>query len=158
MNYESFRPIIGVIQNISQEQDCCSQRVSIMTTNGIVNMIVSSGTMVIDSIRLRPGMRIAAFYDTNLPVPLIYPPQYQAQIVTNLGRSQFIMLNYFDGNLTATDNSLSLNIGRGTRVTTINGQPFNCDLGNHVLLVWYSATTRSIPPQTNPERVVVLCD
>ena len=103
-------------------------------------------------------MRIAAYYDANLPVPLIFPPQYQAQIVTMLGRNQTIMLNFFDQNLTATDNSLRLNIGRGTRVTTLNGQPFNCSPENHALLVWYTVTTRSIPPQTNPERIVVLCN
>ena len=67
------------------------------------------------------------------------------------------MLNRFDRNLTAEDNSLQLNVARNTNIETINGQNTGCNLGNQTLLVYYTATTRSIPPQTTPRRIVVLC-
>ncbi|MDY3022040.1 MAG: hypothetical protein SOS50_07710 [Oliverpabstia sp.] len=67
------------------------------------------------------------------------------------------MLNYFDRNLLAGDGSLQLNIGRNTEITTLNGQSFPCSPGNRSLLVYYTATTRSIPPQTTPQRIIVLC-
>jgi hypothetical protein len=44
-------------------------------------MILSDDTFVVDTMRLMPGMRVAAFYDNTLPVPLIYPPQYQAVLI-----------------------------------------------------------------------------
>lgn len=157
MDYENLVPVIGTIINISGENDCCSRMIALRTENGIVNFRVVSDTRIIDDRQLRIGFRVAAFYDANLPVPLIFPPQYTAQIITLLGRNEQIMLNFFDNNLTASDRSLQLNIGRNTNISTINGQSVNCRLGNHVLLVYYTITTRSIPPQTSPSRVVVLC-
>ncbi len=157
MDYTSLVPVIGVIMNITRGNDCCSQMVSLRTENGIVNFAVDMDTVIIDSRQLRQGMRVAAFYDSNLPVPLIFPPQYRAQIVTVLGRNEQVMLNYFDENLTATDGSLQLNVGAGTVIKTINGQNITCNLGEHILLVYYTVTTRSIPPQTTPRKIIVLC-
>ncbi len=157
MDYTSLVPIIGVIMNITRGNDCCSQMVSLRTENGIVNFAVDMDTVIIDSRQLRQGMRVAAFYDSNLPVPLIFPPQYRAQIVTVLGRNEQVMLNYFDENLTAADGSLQLNVGAGTVIKTINGQNITCNLGEHILLVYYTVTTRSIPPQTTPRKIIVLC-
>lgn len=157
MGYRDYKPEIGTIANITQGNDCCSQMATLRTANGIVNFMVVPDTRVIDSRQLRMGLRVAAFYDASLPVPLIFPPQYQAKIVTVLGRNEQIMLNEFDRNLIARDNSLQLNIAASTEIETLNGQRVNCSLGNQILLVYYTVTTRSIPPQTTPRRVVVLC-
>lgn len=129
MDYANLVPIIGVIVNITRGNDCCSQMLSLRTENGIVNFAVDMDTLIIDSRQLRQGMRVAAFYDSNLPVPLIFPPQYRAQIVTVLGRNEQIMLNYFDDGLTAADGSLQLNIAAGTVIKTVNGQNITCNLG-----------------------------
>ena len=156
MNYSDLIPVTGTIVNISGN-DCCNQMIALRTEDGVVNFFITSDTQVINSRMLRRGMRIAAFYDSTLPVPLIFPPQYQAVMITVLGRNEQIELNYFVGNLIAADNSLQLNVGRNTVVRTINGQMFTCSLGDRMLLVYYSATTRSIPPQTTPEKIIVLC-
>ena len=156
MNYSDLVPVTGTIVNISGN-DCCNQMIALRTEDGVVNFFITSDTQVINSRMLRRGMRIAAFYDSTLPVPLIFPPKYQAVMITVLGRNEQIALNYFDGNLIAADNSLQLNVGRNTVVRTINGQMFTCSLGDRMLLVYYSATTRSIPPQTTPEKIIVLC-
>ena len=158
MDYTNLVPVIGIIVNITRGNDCCSQMVSLRTENGIVNFFLSMDTIVIDSRQLRQGMRVAAFYDNTLPVPLIFPPQYQAQLITQLGRNEQVMLNYFDSDLTAADNTLQLNIAGGTLIRTLNGQNITCNLGDHTLLVYYTITTRSIPPQTTPRKIIVLCD
>lgn len=158
MNYESLTPIMGIIRNISQTPgDCCNQRISLTTTDGPVNFIISANTFIIDNTRLRPGMAVAAFYDRNRPVPLIFPPQYQAELITSLQGEETVMLNFFNRNLVAADNSLRLNLSRTTDISTMNGQRFNCSPGGNFLLVYYSNTTRSIPPQTTPRKIVVLC-
>ncbi|WP_302627108.1 hypothetical protein [uncultured Eubacterium sp.] len=157
MDYTNYVPILGTILSITNEGDCCSQMMSLRTGNGIVNFRINSETTVIDSRQLRVGMQVAAFYDSSLPVPLIFPPQYTAQLVTVVGRNEQVMINQFNNNLVATDNSLQLNVARNTIVRTINGQNFNCNLGNQNLLVYYTVTTRSIPPQTTPRKIVVLC-
>ena len=157
MAYETYVPVTGTIFNLTRGSDCCTQIMSLRTESGTVNFVVDSGTVVIDSRQLRLGMQVVAFYDSSLPVPLIFPPQYRAQIVTAVGRNEQVMLNEFDRNLLAGDDSLQLNIAGHTIVRTANGQRFTCNLGNRTLLVYYSATTRSMPPQTTPRKVVVLC-
>ncbi len=158
MNYEFLTPVTGSIQTISQTPgDCCTQRLSIRSPEGPVNFMISSNTVVIDNTRLRPGMSVTAFYDASRPVPLIFPPQYQAELITTFRRDESVALNFFDRNLTARDHSLRLNIDRSTEVMTLNGQRFNCYPGGNFLLVYYSVTTRSIPPQTTPRKIIVLC-
>lgn len=157
MKYTNYEPITGIILNIAKESDCCSQMMSLSTENGIVNFIVGPETIVIDNRQLRAGMRVTAFYDGNLPVPLIFPPQYRAQIVTVLSRNEQVMLNNFDSNFVAVDWSLQLNITGNTVIKTVNGQRFTCSPCNRPVLVYYSITTRSIPPQTTPSKIIVLC-
>lgn len=157
MAFETFIPITGTIINIARGSDCCSQMMAVRTGNGTVNFLIDSHTMVIDSRPLRTGMRVTAFYDSSLPVPLIFPPQYRAQIVAVPGRNEQVMLSFFNRNLLSADRSLQLNIGDRTVIQTVNGQRFDCNPGNQELLVYYSATTRSIPAQTAPGRIIVFC-
>ena len=157
MDYSGFEPVAGSIINISNGNSCCSQMITLRTGNGIVNFHVDAETLVIDNRQLRRGMQVVAFYDSFLPVPLIFPPQYRAQIVAVPGRNEQVVLSYFDQNLLAGDRSLQLNLGDNTEIRTVNGQNFRCNPGGHMLLVFYSATTRSLPPQTTPRKIVVLC-
>ncbi len=157
MAYETFEKIEGIIQGINRADSCCSMVVSLISDSNIVNVVVTGETTIIDNVRLRPGMRIAAFYDTNLPTPAIYPPQYRAELITSLRRGLQVMLDYFDENLTSADQSLKLNIGPMTDVVTLNGQQYTCSPENTELLVYYTNTTFSIPAQTTPQKVVVLC-
>ena len=157
MEFQNLVPVTGMIISITRGNDCCSQMISLQAEGGIVNFIVDPETVVVDSRQLRTGMRETAFYDSSLPVPLIFPPQYIAQLIAAAGRNEMVELNFFDRNLLAQDRSLQLNIGRNTMVETINGQRFTCSPGNRFLLVYYSVTTRSIPPQTTPRKIVVLC-
>ena len=157
MAYETFEKVEGIIQGIERGEDCCSMMLSLISGSDIVNVTVSGDTVVVDNVRLRPGMRIAAFYDTNLPTPAVYPPQYRAELVTSVRRGQQVMLDYFNDQLESADGSLKLNIGPMTNVMTLNGQPYTCSPENMELLVFYTAATFSMPAQTTPQRVIVMC-
>lgn len=159
MAVTNYSSVTGIIQNVSNMgNNCCNLMVSVITENGIINMVVTPDTYVVNNFRLRRGMSIIAFYDADAPAILIFPPQYRALVIAQKSPQEFVTLQYFDENLVSSDNSLQLNIGPRTTITTANGQPFSCSLGNHLLLVYYSNTTRSIPPQTTPRRVIVLCN
>lgn len=159
MNYENLIPVTGVITDISPfSDDCCSQMLTLNVEGQQVNIIMTQDTFVVDTMRIMPGMRVAAFYDTMRPVPLIYPPQYHADILAVLRPEEDVALAYFDNSLTAADGSLKLNLYQSTMVSTLNGQAFLCPPNNHYLIVYYAATTRSIPPQTAPTRIIVLCE
>ncbi len=154
----NYLSVNGIIQNVSNMSDnCCNLMVTIITENGIVNMIVTPDTYVVNNLRLRRGMSVVAFYDADAPAVLIFPPQYRAAIIAQKSQQETVTIQRFDDNLVSFDNSLQLNIGPNTMITTPNGQPFTCDLGNRTLMVYYSNTTRSIPPQTTPRKIIVLC-
>lgn len=157
MAYENYIQVTGVIQEISSGSSCCTLQIALRTDQDTVNFIVNGDTQIIDNIRLRRGMRIAAFYDSSLPAPAIFPPRYQAELITVLRRDQNVMLQYFDENLMAEDQSLKLNLAMGTNVVSSNGQRYWCTPENAELLVYYTTTTFSIPPQTTPQKIVVMC-
>lgn len=158
MTPQSFMSITGIITDISFfPKECCSQSITLQTTHGIVNFTVSSDTYIVDNMLLERGMHITAFYDPMLPVPLIYPPRYQAAFITPSSPGETVTVAYFDQNLLAADHSLQLNIGPSTSVVTANGQPFTCPPGGNLMMVYYIITTRSIPPQTTPRKVITFC-
>ncbi len=157
MAYENFEKVTGTILEISQEESCCTWRITLRINRDLVHVIVTGETWVVDNVRLRRGMRVAVFYDASLPTPAVFPPQYRAEIVTALRRDQNVTLNYFDENLTAEDNSLQLNVSGMTNIVTSNGQRYLCSPANTELLVYYTVTTFSIPPQTSPQKIIVLC-
>ena len=150
--------INGVVQNISAfDNSCCQQQATIRSTEGISNFIISPNTQVMNNTLLRPGMNVTAFYDANVAIPLIFPPRYQAIFITKRNPNETVYIGNFDQNLMAYDGSLQLNIGRNTEILTSNGQRFNCPLGGHLLIVYYSVTTASLPPQTTPRKIIVVC-
>lgn len=158
MANSTYIPINGVVQSIRPFQnECCQQMLTLQTPDGIVQFVISPTTYVMDDVRLRPGMTVSAFYDSNLPIPLIFPPQYQAAFIGRKNPNETIIIDTFDGELISSNNSLRLNVARSTDVVTSNGQTFTCPLGNHLLIVYYTATTRSIPAQTTPRRIIVMC-
>lgn len=154
----SLVPVNGVIQSITTlDNNCCMQQVTIRNSDGIQNFIISPDTYVISEIRLRVGMNVTAFYDADLPIPLIYPPQYQAIIIGRRNPQENLYAGEFDNDLVSFDGTLKLNVGRSTDIVTSNGQPFPCPLGGQTLIVYYTITTRSIPAQTTPRKIIVIC-
>lgn len=154
----NYIPVYGVVKSIQQVSgQCCEQNVTMSTENGIINIILSAETYVVDNVQLRSGLPIFAFYEADVPVPLIYPPQYRA---VSIGRQPFnenVTMDYFGRNLVNSDNTLRLNIASSTQVINTNGQRVSCNVGDNNLLVFYTNTTRSIPAQTTPRRIIVIC-
>lgn len=160
MSNPQFIAVTGLIREVlpsARGGNCCEQMVSLVTDNGIVNLVISADTYVVDNIRLRPGMTVTGFYDGNAPAILIFPPQFRAVAIGRVTRGETLTMDFFGRNLINSDNSLRLNIAPTTNITTANGQPFDCTPANRLLLVYYSITTRSIPAQTTPRRIIVMC-
>ena len=156
-SYESYSGKRIIVSITPFGDDCCEQQVSIRTTEGINNFIVGPETYVQNNVRLRPGMNVTALYDGEQAVPLIYPPQYRAVFIGRRNPGEKVYAGYFDEALASSDGSLQLNIDTSTSVVTANGQTFQCSPGGHTLIVYYSETTRSIPAQTTPRKIIVIC-
>ena len=105
---------------------------------------------------------ITVFTNSYSPAPLIMPPQYQADVIIINDGEEIGSVNVdtyiADGErLINAVNSLVLNIGETTKIVDKDGKEVKADeLKNKDLVVFYTITTRSIPAQTPPEKVVVL--
>lgn len=82
-------------------------------------------------------------------------------VSTNNKRSGYILISYgvTDQNNQSSMNQIRLNIGRNTMIISEYGEPLNLnDLeeGMQIDAEFSSAMTRSIPPQTNAYRIIVL--
>ena len=126
-------------------------------SKSIVNFIVSPSTYFVDNETLEVGDYIQGFYNINTPVPLIYPPQFQAVVMTEVSKDEFVVVDHFNRQLINSSNTLRLNIGPDTDILLVNNQNFTGDISNRDLVVVYKNSTRSIPATTTPEEVIVLC-
>lgn len=160
--YGSFSGTVTMIQDylVSSDEELkgCYKLMSLVGADGlIVNFVISPTTYFLDQVIVSVGDRVTGFYDINVPVILIYPPQYQALIIVKDNSYQNVKVDYFNNQLVSSDGQLQLNISRYTLVLLQNNQPFTLNPANRNMLVVYRTATFSIPAQTTPYKIIVLC-
>lgn len=117
---------------------------------------VTSTTVFFSDQRPNVGDTVSGFYDLQAPMLMIYPPQYQAVAMAVNPGDTHTFVGHFDEDLVDADNRLMLVIVEETLVQLPDGTPYEGSLKNQVLAVAYGASTRSIPAQTRPEKVIVI--
>lgn len=135
----------------------CFQQFTLRIGAEIVYVIVNRDTYIINRELLRIGDEIMVYIDGNAPVPLIYPPQYTAVILAKNVPEYHVKVSYFNDELISEDHQLQLQIGSQTVIQYENGQPYSGSLQDHLLAVVYGPSTRSIPAQTTPYAITVIC-
>lgn len=163
MNFLSFT---GIVTNIHHfETDVHNGRgncTKIFTVENerreIVNFVVQLDTYFVNHETIKMGDRITGFYDANAPAILIYPPQFAAIVIAKESDQYFVKVSYFNEALVSDDGQLRLNISEDTIIQLENAQQYQGNLGNQNLIVIYGPTTRGIPAQTTPYKIIVLCD
>lgn len=125
---------------------------------------ITKDTLVFDNtgkkVELKEGDKIVAYTFANKPQKLIYPPQFDPDVViVETKEAGFVEVDYFFENLTNTYNMLKLSIGENTDLLNTKGEKVTAkDLVEKNLVVFYTASTKSIPAQTTPSKVIVLDD
>jgi hypothetical protein len=161
-NFQSFQGIITMIDDFqikeNDEDIGCYKLMSVVDGNGaIVNFVVAPDTYFVNHEMVGIGDMVTGFYDANIPVPMIYPPRYQAIVMAINSQYQNVKVDYFNDQLISSDNQLRLNIAPCTHILLENGQAFRKNPSNRNLIVLYGASTRSIPAQTTPYEIIVMC-
>lgn len=161
-NYSPFYGVVTAIEpyeGMNRRNSGCSQLVTMEDEEGmVVQFIVTPATYVVNCVTLYESMQAVMFYDAGAPAVLIYPPRYRAEIVAENIPDVNITAGFFDRNMTNADQTLKLNVAPSTVVVTANNQHYNGSVGGKNLIVLYGATTRSIPAQTTPDKIIVMCD
>lgn len=122
-----------------------------------VNFVLTPATYVVDFETLSVGMKCTFWYDVEAPVPLVYPPRYNAVVAAQEKNGRMVNVGIYNADLVNEDNTLQLNLDGTVAVRTTNNQYFQGSPAEHSLVVTYGNSTRSIPAQTTPMKVVVLC-
>ena len=159
-----FQPVNGIITRIDDYWTGnasllgCTKRMTLESQDGnIVNFVVTPATYFVHHVMVAEGETVTGFYDASAPALMIYPPQYQAVVMAREYRHENVKVDYFNEELVSRDGALKLNIAPSTRIVLENGQRFTGELPNRYLIVVYGATTRSIPAQTTPYEIIVMC-
>ena len=103
------------------------------------------------------GDQVTGFYDADVPVPFIFPPQYAAIVMAKNAPGHNVKVDFFNRQYLSSDGDLRLNISPDTQILLENGQIFNRNPANRYLIVVYGMTTRSLPAQTTPSQIIVMC-
>lgn len=162
VKYQPFSGTVTMINDFaitpSGENEGCYKLMSVNDGSGRqVNFVVEPKTYFVDQAMVGVGDRVTGYYDADAPVPLIYPPQYRTLVMVKEKRGQNVKVDFFNSQLVSSDGMLKLNLSPGTQLLLENGQRFTKSPANRNLIVIYGPSTFSIPAQTTPYRIIVLC-
>lgn len=125
-------------------------------------LAVNEETLIYDNAgkktKLKIGDSVSAYTDSNKPMILIFPPQYTPDVViVEKDEESTAVVGIFDDELVDPYLKLQLNVDDSSDISSASGDQVKVDdLKGNDLLVFYKVTTRSIPAQTSPEKVVLL--
>lgn len=153
-----YNAFSGTVKNISDFNGIKGAKfVSVENAEGAqANFIISKDTYILNNAEITVGSKITGFYEANAIMIMIYPPQYPIKVVVVGNQKYSIKVDLFDSNLISVDNLLKLNVCDDTEIITEDGRAFRGELANRKLVVMYTFSTRSIPAQTSPDKIVVL--
>lgn len=123
-------------------------------------LVITNETLVFDEtgkeVELKEGDHVTAYMYADQPMLMIYPPQYNpAVVIVETDEPGFAAVGTFDENLVDAELSLKLNISEETLIVNHAGEEV-ADFKGGNAVVFYSVTTKSIPAQTTPTKIVVL--
>lgn len=155
-----FIKIAGTIEGVEKRDDSTYYTVKEEDNTNV--FVVNDETLVFDNtgkeVKLQKGDKVTAYTYANKPMLMIYPPQYNPEvIIVETKEMGIVEVDFFNKELVNTDNTLKLNVGKETELLSLSGKKVKAeDLAEQHLLVFYTIATMSIPAQTPPSKVVVL--
>ena len=126
------------------------------------HFLIDNSTIILDKkgnvVDLKQGDSVTLFMPADQPMIMIYPPLYSPAviIVGEVSESNFVKVAQFDENIVSEDNQLKLNISDDTIIVNKKGERVSKDeVTKQNAIVIYGSTTKSIPEQTTPYKIIV---
>ena len=161
----------GEIKEINMAQDTAGRARILLDKGGedtVVLNFAAEATYIADQESSEPigiqdlkvGDIVTVYSHVSTPVANSIPPQYTPEVmVVKSGdeSAEAFKVDVFDNEGISSDGMLKLNLGEETRVSGYDGTERSAaDAYGQTLLVYYGASTKSIPAQTTPDKVVIL--
>lgn len=135
--------------------------------NNTVNLKITDDTLVYDNLGnkkalsdLTDGTKITVFTGSYEPTPLILPVQYTANVIIingdqegNVNADTYLV---DEEGYTNAANTLNIATADDTKIVDKDEKEYKGDINKNDLIVFYDVSTKSIPAQTTPTKVVVL--
>ena len=135
--------------------------------NNTVNLKITDDTLVYDNLGnkkalsdLTDGSKITVFTGSYEPTPLILPVQYTANvIIINGDQEGNVNIDTYladEEGYTNAANTFKIATADDTKIVDKDEKEYKGDINKNDLIVFYDVSTKSIPAQTTPTKVVVL--
>lgn len=142
--------------------------VTIENKDGGLRFVVAPTTVIVDRVskdvitvdKLTKDMQVSVVYDATSPMGMSMPPYLGnvAAVVANADKGN-VSVGVFNDELVNEAEKLQLNVAKETKVLTTLGTKSILgaeDIKGKHAVVFYDATTKSIPAQTTPDLVLLL--
>lgn len=116
---------------------------------------------VADREGLKEGMEVEVYYHQDTPMTMSLPAQLTPGLVVIQGEETYgsTYMGEFNKDFISTDNYLHLTIGEDTLIVNEKGEELTVEeMYKKTSIVFYGASTRSIPAQTTPSKIVVITE
>jgi len=161
-NLSYYFSITGTIESIEETEN--GLRVTIQDANeNPAVLIISENTVYPFDTDFSEGDTVTAWYATNMPMIMIWPPQYTvAVLAVNAPEGSNIKVDRFEtmeGSdlMLSQDQMLAFGVDEDTEILLADGTDFtDGDLEGRRIIVIYGRSTRSIPEQTTATKLIVL--
>ena len=153
---ESYHSFSGKITGITNGS---VRRIMVEDASGNrMQFSISSDAYIDGSVKIQNGADIICFYNPKEATPKKAPATFSLEAAVGQSAAANVMLDWFDTDLVNEGNTLKLNNVDKAEVVSSGGEKYAGTIKNMKLLVFYGASTRSMPAQTSPTKIVVLAD
>lgn len=145
---------VGMIETMSEKDET---KKAIFKITGQTPLLTKDGHQIGASAIPVKG-RIIAFVDSKAPLPMVSPPQITPLLVIfdQYDKKGEVAIGVFDQMLFSEQLKLKLHLKDSTEIVNLQGKRVEKEaLSGKMLIIFYSTTTRSIPAQTNPTKIIV---
>ncbi|NLK74298.1 MAG: hypothetical protein GX288_03285 [Clostridiales bacterium] len=152
--YDSFT---GTVKEIIELENSKASKLHVVDDEGMEAVfIVTDKTYKTSSQDVRVGSLVTGYYDNRLMRIMIYPPQYELEVLDIKKEEYNIKVDYFNKDLISSDGMLQLHLKQDTEIVYPDGTQYEGNPVRERLVIIYDVSTRSIPAQTLPKKVIVL--
>lgn len=123
-----------------------------------VLLLNKSTTEKLEKHTMEKGLQVDVYYDKTKPMPLIYPATITPEMIIVKDKDTgLVKVSKFDNLYQSLDHELKLHISEDTVLLNKQGEQINKEeLHGKELIVFYTFTTKSIPAQTTPKKIIAL--
>jgi len=154
--------ITGIVESIEETEN--GIRVTIEDSNGNpAVLVISENTVYPFDTDISEGDTVTAWYATNRPMIMIWPPQYTVEVLSvNAPEGSNIKVDRFEtmegsDMMLSQDQMFAFDVNEDTEIILADGTDFtDGDIEGRRIVVIYGRSTRSIPEQATATKLIVL--